>query len=75
MLSVIVVTILFSVAALMLHFMLGDNAPAREVLVDSLFPSILLNIVLTFPVHAVVRRVFRPPTWSERAAPEVRLLG
>ena len=73
-LSVVVVTILFSVGALMLHFMLGENAPAREVLVDSLVPTVILNVLLAFPVHGVVRRVLGPPAWVERA-PEVRLLG
>ena len=73
-LSVVVVTILFAVGALMLHFMLGENAPAREVLVDSLVPTVILNVLLAFPVHGVVRRVLGPPAWVERA-PEVRLLG
>ncbi len=74
LLSVAVVTILFAVGALMLHFMLGENAPARAVLVDSLVPTILLNLLLTFPVHAAIRRILRPAPWAERAT-EVRLLG
>ena len=73
-LSVAVVTLLFAIGALMLHFMLGENAPAREVLVDSLVPTILLNLVLAFPVHAAVRRILQPADAAERAR-EVRLLG
>jgi len=74
LLSVAVVTILFSVGALMLHFMLGQNAPARAVLLDSLVPTVILNLLLTFPVHAAINRIFRPADSAERVT-EVRLLG
>jgi rod shape-determining protein MreD len=74
LLSVAVVSILFAFAALMLHFMLGENAPARQVLVDSLFPTVLLNLLITVPVYSAVRRVLRPADWAERT-PAVRLLG
>ena len=74
LLSVTVVTVLFAVGALMLHFMLGENAPARAVLVDSLFPTILLNLLITLPVHASVRRILQRSEPAERAR-EVRLLG
>ena len=72
--SVVVVTILASFGALLLHFMIGDDVSARLVLVDALFPSILLNLVLTAPVYALCRRFLRPPEWSDLAT-EVRLLG
>jgi rod shape-determining protein MreD len=74
LLSVTVVTVLFSFGALMLHFMLGENAPAREVLVGSLVPTVLLNLLIAVPVYAAVRRILRPAGWAERAR-EVRLLG
>ena len=74
LLSVAVVTILFAIGALLLHFMLGENAPAREVLIGSLVPTVLLNLLLVVPVHAVVRRVLDPADSGERAR-EVRLLG
>jgi rod shape-determining protein MreD len=74
LLSVAVVSILFAFGALMLHFMLGENAPARQVLVDSLVPTVLLNLLITVPVYAAVRRVLRPADRAERI-PEVRLLG
>jgi rod shape-determining protein MreD len=73
-LSVAVVTILFAAGALVLHFMLGENAPARAVLVSSLVPTIVLNLLLTVPVYAAVRRILRPAGWAERGG-EVRLLG
>ena len=43
LLSVVVVTCLYAVGALVLHFMLGDSVSARLVLVESLPPTILLE--------------------------------
>jgi hypothetical protein len=54
--------------------MLGENAPAREVLVESLVPTVLLNLLIAVPAYAAVRRVLRPAGWADRAR-EVRLLG
>jgi rod shape-determining protein MreD len=73
-LSVAVVTVLYQIAALMLHFMLGQPAPGRVVLLDGLVPTVVLNLLLTFPVYALVRRALRPFEWTDRAR-EVRLLG
>ena len=72
--SVVVVTVLASFGGLLVHFMIGDHVSARLVLVDALFPSILLNLLLTAPVYALCRRLLRPHEWSELAT-EVRLLG
>ena len=74
LLSVAVITILYQFGALILHFMLGQPAPARLVLLDSLFPTVLLNLVIAVPIYALVRRVLPMPQWSDRAR-EVRLLG
>jgi rod shape-determining protein MreD len=73
-LSVAVVTALYQIGALMLHFMLGQPAPARLVLLDSLVPTVFLNVLLTVPIYALVRRVLRAPQWSDRTR-EVQLLG
>ena len=72
LLSVAVVTVLYAYALVALHVVLGDPVDARTVLVDALFPSILLNLLLTFPVYALVRRVLGRPEWR---VSEVRLLG
>jgi rod shape-determining protein MreD len=72
--SVAVVTVLASFGELLLHFMIGDHVSARLVLLNALFPSILLNLLLTAPVYALCRRLLRPPEWSDLAT-EVRLLG
>jgi rod shape-determining protein MreD len=73
-LSVAVVTVLAAAGQLVLHFMIGDHVSARVVLVDALFPSILLNLALTAPTYALCRRLLGRPEWLERAQ-EVRLLG
>src|SRR5207302_11484399 len=74
LLSVAVITILYQFAALILHFMLGQPAPARLVLLDALLPTIVLNLLLAVPVYALIRRVLPMPQWTDRAR-EVRLLG
>jgi len=72
-LSVLVVTILYSFGALVLHYMLGQDASAQTVLVDALPPGVFFNLLLTLPVYAVVRRILRPV--RPDTVPEVRLLG
>jgi rod shape-determining protein MreD len=72
-LSVAVVTILYSFGLLLVYFVLGDRAPAGAML-RGLLPSIVLNLILTAPVYALVRRVLRPYDRSELST-EVQLLG
>jgi rod shape-determining protein MreD len=72
-LSVAVVTFLYAVGALVVHFMLGQHAPAGTVFRD-VWPSIVLNLILTAPVYALTRRLLRPLDWGDRAQ-EVQLLG
>jgi rod shape-determining protein MreD len=70
--SVGVVTILYSIGALVLHYMLGDPASAHRVLVEALPFELLFNLLLTLPVYTLARRLFRPPP---NGLEEVRLLG
>jgi rod shape-determining protein MreD len=72
-LSVAVVTLLYALGALLVHFMLGKNAPAGTVMTD-VWPTIALNLILTAPVYALARRLLRPLGWGDRTQ-EVRLLG
>jgi rod shape-determining protein MreD len=72
--SVAVATILVQFGALFLHYMLGDAVSARVVLLDALFPKVALNLLLTLPVYALVRRVLAWATEPEGAR-EVQLLG
>jgi rod shape-determining protein MreD len=74
LLSVVVVTIGYAAGALGLHFVLGDSVSARLVLLETLPPTILLNLAITPPVYAVCRRWLRPAETGDRV-PLVRLLG
>ena len=56
-LSVAVVTFLYALGGLALRFVLDESAPARLVLLDSLFQGIALNLLLTWPVYAISRRI------------------
>ena len=70
-LSVAVVTVLYAAGSLVMHFLLREPAPARIVLVDELPGTVLLNLLLTVPVFALVRRLFAPPA----RPPEVEFVG
>jgi rod shape-determining protein MreD len=69
--SVAVITVLYAIGALVLHYMLGETASAHRVLIETLPATILLNLALTLPVYALVRRLLTPRSRLE----EVRLLG
>jgi rod shape-determining protein MreD len=71
--SVAVISILYGFGSLALNFVLGEPAPAGAYL-SGLPATVFLNLVLTWPVYAFVRRVF-PPTDVLDRVHEVRLLG
>jgi len=56
-LSVAVVTFLYALGGLALRFVLDEPAPARHVLLETLFQGIGLNLLLTWPVYAIARRL------------------
>ena len=72
-LSIAVVTVLYEIGLLVVHFVLGESAPAGAVLA-SLGPAVILNLIVTGPVYALARRLFRPLEPTELSA-EVQLLG
>jgi rod shape-determining protein MreD len=72
-LSVAVVTVLYTVGVLIVHFVLGEPAPAAA-LFRGLLPSIVLNLIITAPVYALVSRLLRPLDRGDYAT-EVQLLG
>jgi rod shape-determining protein MreD len=72
-LSVAVVTVLYDIGLLVVHFVLGESAPAGAVM-RSLVPAIVLNLILTAPLYALARRLLRPAERDELTA-EVQLLG
>jgi rod shape-determining protein MreD len=72
-LSVGVVTILYSVAALLVRFLLGEGGSPRAVLLDALPPSLLFNLLLAFPVYLFCRWVLSLGRDAQPAR-EVRLI-
>ena len=49
------ITILAALFAFLLHYLLGEDVVARHALVTVLLPTLVANIVLAFPVYALVR--------------------
>jgi len=74
LLSVAVVTVLYAVSALVLHFVLGHEVGIGRVLGGSLLWAVVSNVLLTIPVYALCRGVLGPPPSTERAR-EVQLLA
>jgi rod shape-determining protein MreD len=72
--SVAVVTVLYAVGALALHFVLGEHAPARVILLHRVPAAILFNLILTLPVYALCRRLLSVGERVDRAT-QVQLLG
>jgi rod shape-determining protein MreD len=71
LLAIAVVTVLYTLGSLAMHYLLGDPVSARSALVGALPAQIVLNLILTIPVYALCRRIFRRP--GGRAAMEVEL--
>ena len=71
--SVAVVTVLYAFGQLFFQFVLGEPAPAG-VVTRALPLALLVNLLLTLPVYALIRRLFPPPELGDRVR-EVRLLG
>jgi rod shape-determining protein MreD len=72
-LSVAVITVLYSFGLLIVHFVLGERAPAGAMM-RGLVPAIVMNLILTSPVYALARRLLRPLERGDLAT-EVQLLG
>lgn len=62
-LAAVAATVIFAIGALALRAILGESPSPRVVLVDSLFPSIAINIVIAWPAWWLLRRTVRalPP--------------
>lgn len=69
LLAIAVVTVLYTLGGLAMHYLLGDAVSAQSGLVDALPAQLLLNLLLTIPVYALARRVFARP--GDRPAMEV----
>ncbi len=73
LLAVAVITVLATVFAFVLHYLLGDEVVARHALLGALLPSLAWNLLLTLPVHALVRSATGEPEAAEMAQ-EVEVL-
>ena len=51
------ITVLAALFAFLLHYLLGEEVVARHALVSVLVPTLVANLVLALPVHALVRAV------------------
>ena len=71
LLAIAVVTVLYTLGSLAMHYLLGDPVSAETALVDALPVQIVLNLALTIPVYALGRRIFKRP--GARPAMEVEL--
>ena len=72
LLSVAVVTVLYAVGSLVMHFLLREPAPARVVLVEELPGDDRAEPPAHVPVFALVSRLFAAP---DARAPEVEFVG
>jgi multisubunit Na+/H+ antiporter MnhB subunit len=68
-----VVTVLYQLGLLVVYFVLGESAPGGAV-VRSVVPAVVLDLILTAPLYALVRRLLRPVDRDELTT-EVQLLG
>ena len=67
-------TVLLAAGELRLHFLLGEPVEARAALLDAMPATLLLNLLLTVPVYALVRRLLAPERLLDRGA-EVPIVG
>lgn len=74
LLAVVAVTVLVGVLGFGLHFLIGEEVSGRRVFVETLLPTVGLNLLVATPVFALCRRLLRPLDLQERTA-EVQLLG
>jgi rod shape-determining protein MreD len=72
LLSVAVITLLYTCASFVLRYILGEESSARVVFVESLVPTMVLNVLLVPLIYALVRRLLPAQATS---VPEVQLLG
>ena len=73
LLTVAAGTVAVALAGYGLHFLLGEAVSAPQALVETLLPSLVLNVLLGKPVYALCRGALRRV--SADPVTEVRLLG
>jgi rod shape-determining protein MreD len=66
--AVALATVAYTIAAGLLHFMLGQGASAGELLAQVMLPAVALNLLLAYPLYRLAVRVF-PLSIRERREP------
>jgi rod shape-determining protein MreD len=72
-LAVGVITVLAAIFGFGLRYLLGEDVVAHQALVTALLPALVLNVLLAFPLHRLVRRILGERYVVERI-PEVELV-
>ena len=60
LLAVALATLGYGLGSLVVRFLLGTAIPASEFFVPVLLPTLALNVLLAYPLYALVRRLLRP---------------
>jgi len=63
-----VITVLAGVFGFTLHYLLGEAVVARHALFTALVPALVVNLVLAYPIHALVRATVGERTTLEPSA-------
>lgn len=71
--AVAVITVLAAIFGFALRYLLGEEVVAHQALITALLPALVLNVVLAFPIHRLVRRMLGERHVVERT-PEVELV-
>jgi rod shape-determining protein MreD len=66
LLAVALATLGYGLGSLVVRFMLGTTVPASEFFLAVLLPTLALNVLLAYPLYALVRRLLRPPVHGGR---------
>lgn len=65
--AVAAITVAAAAFGYVLHYLLGEDVVARTVLLTTLVPALVANVILALPVHRLVRLVVGEETRSEPA--------
>jgi rod shape-determining protein MreD len=66
LLTTALLTVVASVATLVVHLFLGDAASVGTIVVRTLLPTLALNLVLAIPAFWLIRKLLPPPARRER---------
>jgi rod shape-determining protein MreD len=71
--AVAVITVLAGFFGFGLRYLLGEDVVAHQALITALVPALVMNVLLAFPLHRLVRRILGERYAVERT-PEVELV-